>query len=95
MLGRPLFESGTPTKQLEEICRVLGSPSIERWPEVERLPNYSGVAGRFERIDLQEIFPMMSHDETHLVEVMLQLNPKNRISAKAALQHDFFGGFLN
>jgi serine/threonine protein kinase len=36
-LGRPLFMGKTEPEQLEMICKVLGSPSEENWPGVQRV----------------------------------------------------------
>lgn len=90
--GFPLFPGvKSPRDQLNKIFKVCGTPHGDQWPVVkgeyaedsfERYPKLrlSHQAPRIKTIPYSE----------ELAERMLQINPRNRISAEAAMKHIFF-----
>ena len=69
----------------------MGTPHDQVWPDVSRLSNFSLI--RFTQYpgeDLRERFSFMDEQGFDLMMKMLVLDPKQRISAKEALNHQYF-----
>ncbi|KAL4480945.1 hypothetical protein ABPG73_020966 [Tetrahymena malaccensis] len=87
----PLFPGQNELDQILQICKVMGTPSKEEWPEGYKLA--SGVGYNFPQYKpqpLQELIPNASPEAIDLLQKMLRYSPQKRISAYAALQHPFF-----
>jgi len=95
-LMKPIFPGTSQFDQWDKICRVLGSPSPEEWPDAERL--FPRVASHFKgnrmpfynKRDLSEIVPYASPEAIEALERMLMFNPKERWSAADLLKTHFF-----
>jgi cyclin-dependent kinase 12/13 len=96
--GRVLFASpdATEHKQLEEIYKICGTPDEQDWKEVKDLKHYQEFLPKEpkERI-LRRHFEERLHLSQNslaidLLDKMLQLNPSKRITAKSALDHEYF-----
>ncbi|ETI29682.1 CMGC/CDK protein kinase [Phytophthora nicotianae P1569] len=89
LLRRPLADGSSDIDQLSKIFAALGSPAENGWDEASELPFFL----RFKDTNptpLTEQFSMLSPAGVELLSQMLQLDPKKRISVRAALQHEFF-----
>ncbi|CAH0473843.1 unnamed protein product [Peronospora belbahrii] len=89
LLRRPLADGSSDIDQLSKIFAVLGSPLENGWNEAAQLPFYL----RFKNTNpkpLTEQFSMLSAAGVDLLSQMLKLDPKQRISARKALEHEFF-----
>eukprot|EP01103_Thecamoeba_quadrilineata_P009468 TRINITY_DN1922_c0_g1_i4.p1 TRINITY_DN1922_c0_g1~~TRINITY_DN1922_c0_g1_i4.p1 ORF type:complete len:562 (+),score=83.55 TRINITY_DN1922_c0_g1_i4:14-1699(+) len=88
---KPIFPGRNEIDQLDLIFQQCGTPSPEVWPEAEKLPWYNMLRPKrpYKRRlrDLYKDFPEQGLD---LVDQLLCLDPKKRISAEVALDHDFF-----
>uniref|UniRef100_A0A8C5CIX0 Cyclin-dependent kinase 14 n=1 Tax=Gadus morhua TaxID=8049 RepID=A0A8C5CIX0_GADMO len=79
--------------QLERIFLVLGTPSEDIWPGVHSLPHFK--PDRFTVYSAKKLrqawnkLGYVDHAE-ELASRFLQCFPKNRISAQAALNHEYF-----
>ncbi|NWR17739.1 CDK14 kinase, partial [Emberiza fucata] len=79
--------------QLERIFLVLGTPNEDTWPGVHSLPHFKPE--RFTQYgpkNLRQAWNKLScvnHAED-LASKLLQCFPKNRLSAQAALSHEYF-----
>uniref|UniRef100_A0A3B5MF99 Cyclin-dependent kinase 14 n=1 Tax=Xiphophorus couchianus TaxID=32473 RepID=A0A3B5MF99_9TELE len=79
--------------QLERIFLVLGTPSEETWPGVNSLPHFK--TERFTVYSAKKLrqawnkLGYVDHAE-ELASRFLQCFPKNRLSAQAALNHEYF-----
>uniref|UniRef100_A0A3B3HXG3 Cyclin-dependent kinase 14 n=1 Tax=Oryzias latipes TaxID=8090 RepID=A0A3B3HXG3_ORYLA len=79
--------------QLERIFLVLGTPSEDTWPGVNSLPHYKPE--RFTVYSAKKLrqawnkLGFVDHAE-ELASRFLQCFPKNRLSAQAALSHEYF-----
>ena len=69
------------------MCKIIGTPTQETWPDwdahvkLQLLPQYP---------QKQVVIEGMSPEAVDLLNRMLSMNPSDRITAKEALEHDFF-----
>lgn len=81
------------------------NPSDLDWQYLSHLPGYARAKADFPKLDagrkrvsssnglrdeLEKHAVRMSHQKFQLLERLLRMDPKHRISAKAALQHQYF-----
>eukprot|EP01103_Thecamoeba_quadrilineata_P018569 TRINITY_DN711_c0_g1_i1.p1 TRINITY_DN711_c0_g1~~TRINITY_DN711_c0_g1_i1.p1 ORF type:complete len:541 (+),score=51.22 TRINITY_DN711_c0_g1_i1:56-1624(+) len=88
---KPIFPGRNEIDQLDLIFQYCGTPTPENWAEAEKLPWYNMFRPKrpYKRRlrDVYKDFPELGLD---LVDKLLCLDPKQRISAETALDHDFF-----
>lgn len=95
LVGRAIFPGKNEIDQLEMIFKLCGTPFDQGWNEVEKMPWWHMFKPQKElkRI-LSEMLskwcPHIPREALTLVERMLTLDPKKRISAKDALDADYF-----
>jgi cyclin-dependent kinase 8/11 len=92
--------------QCRQVFSVLGLPDPQKWKDVASLPHYATLTKM--RDKAPSLFPPSSilaqrvndysknlqpKGATGLLELMLDLNPQTRISAKQALQHPYLEQF--
>nr|QWX39174.1 cyclin-dependent kinase [Populus tomentosa] len=94
----PLFNGKTEVDQLDKIFRILGTPNETIWPGFSKLP---GVKVNFVKQQynlLRKKFPatsftgspVLSDSGFDLLNKLLTYDPEKRITAEAALNHDWF-----
>jgi len=89
-----MFRGGSDLGQLDKIFSVCGTPTLDVWPEVSDLRDYDLVTSS----RLNKTYPRRLRSEysklpvkaLDLLDNMLLLDPKKRISADAALEHEWF-----
>ncbi|NWH47423.1 CDK3 kinase, partial [Fregata magnificens] len=87
---KALFPGDSEIDQLFRIFRTLGTPTEATWPGVTQLPDYKGDFPRWARKEMKEIVPNLDRDGRDLLVQLLLYDPSRRISAKAALNHQYF-----
>ncbi|NXP05142.1 CDK3 kinase, partial [Thinocorus orbignyianus] len=87
---KPLFPGDSEIDQLFRIFRTLGTPTEVTWPGVTQLPDYKRDFPRWARKEVKEIVPNLDRDGRDLLVQLLLYDPSRRISAKAALGHQYF-----
>ena len=89
--GVPLFAGATDIEQLALVVRTLGTPNLREWPEVRSLPDYNKIRFPISRGELWEnIFPSCTtKEEIGLVDALVTYNPRRRLTASEALNHDY------
>ncbi|XP_050368902.1 cyclin-dependent kinase C-1-like [Argentina anserina] len=90
--GRPLFNSNTEAGVLSKIVEVCGVPGEASWPGVSKLPWYETFLKNMksQQRPLSEIFRHCDRPTLELLEKLLTLDPSKRISARDALDADYF-----
>nr|KYP52963.1 Cyclin-dependent kinase G-2 [Cajanus cajan] len=94
----PLFNGKTEFDQLDKIFRILGTPNETIWPGFSKLP---GVKVNFVKHQfnlLRKKFPatsftgspVLSDSGFDLLNKLLTYDPEKRITAEAALNHEWF-----
>ncbi|NWV67106.1 CDK3 kinase, partial [Malurus elegans] len=90
MTRKALFPGDSEIDQLFQIFRTLGTPTEVTWPGVTQLPDYKGSFPRWPRKEMKDIVPNLDRDGRDLLAQLLLYDPSKRISAKAALNHQYF-----
>ena len=94
----PLFRGKTELEQLDKIFRTLGTPDEKIWPGLSKLPGskanfvkqpYSMLRMKFPAASFTGL-PVLSESGFDLLNKLLAYDPEKRISAEAALQHEWF-----
>jgi serine/threonine protein kinase len=89
----PLVAGTSEGDQLDRIFRLLGTPTVQDYPGIVELPDYSPE--QFPpypppRAGLASLVPTLDVTGVDLLSQMLQYDPARRVTAQAALQHAFF-----
>ncbi|KAK1380695.1 B2-type cyclin dependent kinase [Heracleum sosnowskyi] len=93
VMGRRLFgERGHPYERLNDICRILGTPNEEMWPEMTLLFPVVSTRRIFPPKNLAEVVQGLEPAGINLLSNMLRWNPSDRITAAEALKHEYFHG---
>eukprot|EP00029_Vermamoeba_vermiformis_P001118 TRINITY_DN11288_c0_g1_i1.p1 TRINITY_DN11288_c0_g1~~TRINITY_DN11288_c0_g1_i1.p1 ORF type:complete len:718 (+),score=183.99 TRINITY_DN11288_c0_g1_i1:65-2155(+) len=88
---RAILPGRTELDQLDLIFKLCGTPTEDNWPGVQTLPYWNTLKPLVHRpSNLRQTFAYFDSEALHLIESMLKLNPKDRISAEQALQSSWF-----
>lgn len=89
-MKQPLFPGDSEIDEIFRIFRVLGTPNDDIWPGVSSLPDYKPSFPQWNAVDLEAAVPSLDASGIDLLARTLVYDPAHRISAKRALQHDYF-----
>lgn len=78
--------------QLNVIFSVIGTPSAEDISTIGKANQYIETLKKSAGTPLDQLYPEADPSALDLLRQMLQFNPQKRITAEAALEHDFFKG---
>lgn len=91
MTLKPLFPGINDIDQMFRVFQVLGSPSPEVWPGVERLPDYSKVSfPDLVPIDFKLIIPNVQECDIDFLLTMIRLHPESRATAADVCASSYF-----
>ncbi|XP_027126521.1 probable serine/threonine-protein kinase At1g54610 [Coffea arabica] len=90
LAGKPIMPGRTEVEQLHKIFKLCGSPSEEYWKK-SRLPNATLFKPQqpYKRC-ISETFKDFPPSSLPLIETLLAIDPKDRGTATAALNSNFF-----
>jgi serine/threonine protein kinase len=86
----PLFPGDSEIDQLFKIFRCLGTPNEETWPGVSSFKDYKPTFPQWAGNHLAKQVPGIEPLGLDLLKRMLVYEPSKRISAREALQHEYF-----
>ncbi|KAL6452937.1 CTK1 CTD kinase subunit alpha [Candida maltosa Xu316] len=86
------FRGMDEISQLCKIFNIMGTPTLEDWPEIDRLPWFEMLKPK---INVKSKFAkkyqdVMTLPAFKLAESLLELNPAKRPTAEDALEHEYF-----
>ena len=93
IIRTPYIAGDTEVHQINLICQAVGTPNEENWPGVSKLPEYmvpdppNAVRGRDHYL---ATFGTAGPEGVDLLMAMLVLDPRNRITARAVLEHPWW-----
>ncbi|XP_057830855.1 cyclin-dependent kinase C-2 isoform X2 [Cryptomeria japonica] len=89
--GKPILPGKSEPEQVNKIYDLCGSPDESNWPGVSKLKYWSSLKPQKPmRRRVKEAFKNFDKHALDLLERMLTLDPSQRISAKDALDAEYF-----
>ncbi|KAL7164496.1 hypothetical protein ACSBR2_040412 [Camellia fascicularis] len=87
---RPLFPGDSEIDELFKIFRILGTPNEDTWPGVTSLADFKSAFPKWPSKDLATVVPNLDSAGIDLLSKTLCLDPSRRITARSALEHEYF-----
>lgn len=87
---KPLFPGDSEIDEIFKIFQALGTPTEETWPGVTNYPNFKTTFPQWKNRSLEKHVPGLDKFSSNLLDMLLQYDPVQRISAKRALAHAYF-----
>ncbi|XP_073307030.1 cell division control protein 2 homolog A-like [Primulina huaijiensis] len=87
---KPLFPGDSEIDELFQIFRVMGTPNEHVWPGVTSLPDFKCTFPKWPAKDLATVVTNLDASGIDLLDKMLRYDPSKRITAKLALEHEYF-----
>ncbi|CAA6664395.1 unnamed protein product [Spirodela intermedia] len=89
--GKPILPGKNEPEQLTKIFELCGTPDEVNWPGVSKIPWYNNFKPpKPMKRRVREAFKHFDRHALELLERMLTLDPSQRISAKDALDAEYF-----
>ncbi|KAI1261243.1 kinase-like domain-containing protein [Xylariaceae sp. FL1019] len=92
-LRTPYLPGNTEIDQINLICQAIGTPTEENWPGVTTLPEYMAqeqVVPLRGKDHYLQLFPTLGNVGIDFLMRTLALDPKERITAREMLQHEWW-----
>eukprot|EP00919_Chromeraceae_sp_WS-2016_P008351 GHVR01019726.1.p1 GENE.GHVR01019726.1~~GHVR01019726.1.p1 ORF type:complete len:298 (-),score=63.99 GHVR01019726.1:209-1102(-) len=88
--GRPLFPGSSDSDQLVRIFKLLGTPTAAMWPTAVELPGWKNDFPQYQAHRWASVVPQLDAAGVDLLSKMLKYDPNQRISARQAMDHEYF-----
>lgn len=72
-----------------KIFKGRATPTPDLWPELKELPLYKPDYPVYKGEPLEKLVPNLDQQGIDLLDKMLKCNPKERITAKEAMNHPY------
>lgn len=82
-----LFDGKDYEDQLHSIEKLIGTPTNQNWPNIEKNDNYKNIYQSIQKGIFDNKTKYLSKNEKDILKRMLLYDPNKRISIKAALSH--------
>ena len=91
LINRPLLAGSSEAKQIDLVIELLGTPNNTIWPGFSSMPIAKRTNLKFQPYNnLKQRFPRLSEKGRKFMNNLLMFDPEQRISAKQALESDYF-----
>mmetsp|Transcript_887 Transcript_887/g.529 ORF Transcript_887/g.529 Transcript_887/m.529 type:complete len:298 (-) Transcript_887:155-1048(-) len=90
---RPLFPGDSEIDEIFKIFRILGTPDESSWVGVTGLPDWNPAFPVWPALSLSRFAPNLCDEGIDLLEQMIALDPRRRITARDAMSHPYFADF--
>ncbi|KAI8986665.1 kinase-like domain-containing protein [Trametes punicea] len=88
---KPILPGASDLDQLDKIWQLCGSPTPQTWPEYDSLPGCEGVKTfNYYPRRLRQTYESIGPETVDLLDKLLVCNPRERLTATQALDHDYF-----
>lgn len=88
---RPLAPGSNENDQMLKLCTVLGTPTMNAWPEGYKLASQMGYRfPQYKETNFNALMPGASYDAIQLMLKMLSWDPQKRPTAAECLEHPYF-----
>jgi len=101
LLNKPLFQGKERFSMLSSMFKIVGTPSKDNYADASRFPHFSKLSKKYKRGVGKAIRHLLKGCDVatyekaiDLIEAMLHLDPKKRISAREALKHEYLIEYL-
>ncbi|KAG5638003.1 hypothetical protein H0H81_002271 [Sphagnurus paluster] len=91
-MRRPILPGNSDMDQLDRIWMLCGTPNQHTWPNFDALPGCEGIK-RFTTSHsrrIKQMYESVGTDTCDLLDKLLTCNPRERITASQALDHEYF-----
>lgn len=91
--GSPLFAGDSEIDTAFKIFQKLGTPTEAIWPGVSDLPDFKPTFPKWQHkgwANIRNTLAQLGHSGVDLLDQLMRYNPATRLSARAALQHQYF-----
>jgi cyclin-dependent kinase 2 len=92
---QPLFPGDSEIDELYKIFRILGTPNDQVWPGVTSLTDFAPVFPLWNPQPFSSVVGALDREGLDLLSKMLCYDPKARVTAKAAMQHQYHDDIRN
>lgn len=87
---RPLFPGDSEIDEIYRIFRILGTPNEDVWPGVTCLQDWNDGFPVWPTLNIANFCGSLSDSGIDLVENLVCLDPRRRLSARECLAHPYF-----
>merc|ERR1712087_781220 len=91
--GAPLFAGDSEIDTIFKIFQKLGTPNEQMWPGVSELPDFKPTFPQWpvkSWSNIRNTAQQVGVSGIDLLENLMRYDPKRRLSARKALQHEYF-----
>lgn len=89
-LRKPIFKGENEKDQMQKIMDLLGSPTPDRWPDMDKCVNKRDEYTRINYSSLSSTFSMLTEDAYSLISSLIKYDQRTRLHASNCIRHNWF-----